>query len=217
MNESQGPAQAAGEEPLILVVDQDAGQREFIRRVLRESGFNAEAVASGEEALAAARLKRPELALLEVPLGEISGYEVCRTFRERFDEDIAIMFVSSHRTDPADRVAGLLLGADDYAEKPLHKDELLARVRGLLRRLGARRRRNAEMARGDLTPREFEVLELLADGANQDGIAKQLFITPRTVAKHIEHILAKLPAHNRAEAVSIAWQRRVRSAAYESP
>jgi DNA-binding NarL/FixJ family response regulator len=148
------------------------------------------------------------LVVLEVRLGDISGYEVCRALKEAFGDAIGIVFMSRDRTEPSDRVAGLLLGADDYLEKPLAGDELLARVRGLIRRLAPQPRPTADSAaESELTGRELEVLGLLADGLDQRTIAGRLFIAPKTVGKHIEHILQKLPARSRAEAVAIAYRR----------
>jgi DNA-binding response OmpR family regulator len=191
----------------VLVVDPDAEQREFLEAVLRRAGFRPEVVASGEAALEAAQRERPQLVVLEVRLGDISGYEVCRALREAFGQGLGIIFVSADRKDASDRVAGLLLGADDYLGKPLASDELLARVRALARRAGAYDHLTAPALRTGLTARELEVLQLLAEGHNQDAIAEQLIVSPRTVGKHIEHILAKLPARSRAEAVAIAYRR----------
>jgi two-component system OmpR family response regulator len=199
--------EAVGMEGPVLVVDPDPGQRSFIGALLVRAGFRTEAVATGEQALEAARLSRPRLVVLEVRLSDISGYEVCRALREEFGDGIGIVFVSADRTDPCDRVAGLLIGADDCLGKPLAADELVARVRALARRAGAYDHLNAPALRHGLTSRELEVLRLLADGENQHAIANRLFITPKTVAKHIEHILTKLPARSRAEAVAIAYQR----------
>jgi two-component system nitrate/nitrite response regulator NarL len=97
-------------------------------------------------------------------------------------------------------VAGLLLGADDYLPKPVRFDHLLARVR----RLVARSAPVAGPVAARLTPREQEILGLLADGLEQEAIADRLFITPKTVAKHIERILSKLGVHSRAQAVGLA-------------
>jgi DNA-binding NarL/FixJ family response regulator len=200
-------SQAIVPEAPVLVVDPDPAQRGLVRRLVERAGFRSEAVASGEEALEAARRERPQLVVLEVRLSDISGYEVCRALREEFGDQLGIMFVSGDRTDPSDRVAGLLIGADDYLPKPLSGDELLARVRALARRAGAYEHLKAPALQTGLTGRELEVLHLLADGHDQHAIATKLFITPKTVGKHIEHILTKLPARSRAEAVAIAYQR----------
>jgi DNA-binding NarL/FixJ family response regulator len=200
-------AAAVGIEGPVLVVDPDPGQRAFIGAVLARAGFHTEAVATGERALEAVRLRRPRLVVLEVRLGDISGYEVCRALREQFGDGIGIVFVSADRTDPCDRVAGLMIGADDYLCKPLARDELIARVRAVARRARHSEHLEAPPTQAGLTSRELEVLRLLADGCDQHAIATKLFITPKTVAKHIEHILTKLPACSRAEAVAIAYQR----------
>jgi DNA-binding response OmpR family regulator len=205
--------EAAAAVPLTpaLVADPDPRQRNFVRALLERAGFKAEAVATGEQALEAARRERPQLVVLEVRLGDISGYEVCRALREEFGDGLGIMFVSADRTDSCDRIAGLLIGADDYVGKPLARDELLARVRALARRAGAYDHLKAPALRHGLTGRELEVLGLLADGNDQQAIAARLFITPKTVGKHIEHILTKLPARSRAEAVSIAYRQGLHS------
>jgi DNA-binding NarL/FixJ family response regulator len=204
-------SQAAVQEAPVLVVDPDPAQRSLVRGLVERAGFRSEAVATGEQALESARRERPQLVVLEVRLGDMSGYEVCRALREEFGETLGIMFVSADRTDPCDRVAGLLIGADDYLGKPLARDELLARVRSIARRAGAYDHLNAPVLRNGLTERELEVLRLLAEGKDQHAIAEQLFITPKTVGKHIEHILTKLPARSRAEAVAIAYQRGLHS------
>jgi DNA-binding NarL/FixJ family response regulator len=97
-------------------------------------------------------------------------------------------------------VAGLLLGADDYLPKPVRFDHLIARVR----RLVARSASVAGPVASRLTLREQEILGLLADGLEQQEIADLLFITPKTVAKHIERILSKLGVHSRAQAIVLA-------------
>jgi DNA-binding NarL/FixJ family response regulator len=204
-------AAAVAPEAPVLVADPDARQRSLVGALLARAGFHAETVATGEEALEAARRRRPQLVVLEVRLGDMSGYEVCRALREEFGEGLGIMFVSADRTDPSDRVAGLLIGADDYLGKPLAGDELLARVRALARRAGAYDHLNAPALRAGLTSRELEVLQLLAEGNDQHAIAQRLFISPKTVGKHIEHILTKLPARSRAEAVAIAYRRGLHS------
>ncbi len=138
----------------------------------------------------------------------ISGYEVCRQLRERFGEQLPIIFVSGDRTEAHDRVAGLMIGADDYLSKPFVPDELVARVQRLLVRSeagnGTKGGSGARATR--LTEREQEVLQLLAEGLAQGAIAAELYISPKTVATHIQRILAKLEVHSRAEAVSQAYK-----------
>jgi DNA-binding NarL/FixJ family response regulator len=204
--DANGAAADSGEAP-VLVVDPDGEQSRHVASMLRRAGFRAKVVESGEQALAEARRERPQLVVLEVRLKDISGYEVCRALKDEFGEAVGIIFVSHDRTEASDSVAGLLIGADDYLGKPLAADELVARARGLARRTGAYEHLKAPALRTGLTPRELEVLQLLADGHNQHAIAERLVVSPRTVGKHIEHILAKLPARSRAEAVAIAYRR----------
>jgi DNA-binding NarL/FixJ family response regulator len=146
--------------------------------------------------------------LLEVNLPEIGGYEVCRALRDAFDGEMAIIFLSGERTTSADRVAGLLLGADDYVVKPFDPDEFLARVRSALRRHPASPRRAKDVPSVDrsLTTREREVLRLLASGQSQPEIATELFISPKTVGGHIQRVLTKLDVHSRAQAVALAHE-----------
>jgi DNA-binding NarL/FixJ family response regulator len=183
----------------ILIVDGDHRSRTLVSRVLERVGYATHGVATGEEALAVAKEQRPALVVLEVLLQGVSGYEVCRELKDEFGKALPIVFVSETRTEPGDRVAGLLVGGDDYLVKPFDPNELLARVRRLL---------PAPLANGPtarkLTRRELDVLSLLAEGLNQLEIAENLVISPKTVGKHIEHILAKLGVHNRTQAVALA-------------
>jgi DNA-binding NarL/FixJ family response regulator len=187
----------------ILVVDDDRADSEGICRLLADAGYETARVASGEEALSFADRERPELVILEVSLPGVSGYDVLRTLRERYGEQLPVILVSRDRADPLDRVAGLLLGADDYLAKPFAPDELTARARRLLVRSSV----EAEIPETDepkLTRREGDVLRLLAQGLDQPAIAKELVISPKTVSSHIQHILGKLGVHSRAQAVAAA-------------
>ena len=184
-----------------LVVDDDPGLLGLLSRLLELEDLEVTAVSSGEAALAAAREERPDLAVLDVNLPGLSGYEVCRALRELYGPTLPIVFVSGARTEPYDRVAGLLLGADDYLVKPFAPDELLARVRALLRRAAGERPRASR-----LTAREQQVLQLLAEGLSQRDISDSLVISPRTAGKHIERILEKLEVRSRAQAVAVAYR-----------
>ena len=186
----------------VLIVEDDECYRAFLVTALEAGGLPVRAVSTGAAALAAARFEPPVLALLDVNLPGLSGYEVCRALREEHGPGLPILFLSGSRTESFDRVAGLLIGADDYLVKPAAEDELLARVRALLRRAPVR----AAAPLLGLTPRELDVLRLLADGRRQAEIAGELVISSKTVATHIEHILAKLDVHSRAEAVALAYR-----------
>jgi DNA-binding NarL/FixJ family response regulator len=188
----------------ILVVDDDEGLRAWIAAVLRAAGFGVELAADGHEALAAAREHLVQAVVLDICLPGLSGYEVCRALKEERPE-LPILFVSGERVESFDRVAGLLIGGDDYLVKPVAPDELLARLRALLRRNGA----PAARSRNGLTRRELEVLRHLADGLGQSTIAELLGISPKTVGTHIEHIFQKLDVRSRAQAVAAAYRQRL--------
>ena len=150
----------------------------LVATLLEEAGYEVREAASGREALALADEERPALVLLDVVLPEVSGYELCRTLRERFGETLPIIFLSGSRTDPLDSVAGLTVGADDYIIKPFVPQELIARVRRALTRSAGLSRTNGAAANG-LTPREREVLSLLAEGLTQNEIADRLVMSPK--------------------------------------
>jgi DNA-binding NarL/FixJ family response regulator len=188
--------------PPVLVADADDGARAQLASLLLAAGYPVVEASSGEEALAAVRRTNPCAALLEIPLGGLSGYEVCRTVREELGESLPVMFVSGVRTESYDRVAGLLVGASDYLVKPYAPDELLTRVRNLLRL--SRPLPSAIFEK--LTRREREVLQLLADGLRQEEIAQRLFITRKTVGAHVVNVLRKLGVKSQAQAVAMAYR-----------
>lgn len=195
----------------VLVVDDDAAQRTLLRGLLERIGLDVVEAEDGEGALRSAARQQPRLVLLDVLLPLVGGYQVCHELRERYGEELPIVFISGARVESEDRTAGIMIGADDYVTKPFDPDELLARVRRLLRRgrspdTGLRRR--TEFA--ELTTRELEVLELMAGGFQQAEIAKRLVISPRTAGTHIQHILEKLDVRSRAQAVALAHMRGVR-------
>lgn len=190
-----------GAERVILIADGDPGFRRFAVRTLAVTGLKTTDVGCGRDALAVADERELALVVLEVRLEDVSGYEICRRLRDDHGESLPILFVSGDRTDASDRVAGLMIGADDYLAKPVAADELVARVRRHLRRL-----QTWNGAGVRLTAREREVLGLLAGGLAPSQIAASLGITPKTVATHVEHIYAKLGVHTRAQAVASAFR-----------
>jgi DNA-binding NarL/FixJ family response regulator len=198
-----------GAAPPILVADGDRATRRAIGGLLRRIGYETIEAKTGPEALELATRLQPALVILEVNLDEVSGYAVCRELRDAFGSEISVIFLSGHRTTPSDRVAGLLVGADDYIVKPFDSDELLARMRAALRRvlIEPTNHNDAPPPVGaSLTMREREVLELLAQGSSQPEIAAALVISPKTVGGHIQRVLTKLGVHSRAHAVAVAHQ-----------
>jgi DNA-binding NarL/FixJ family response regulator len=198
-----------GAPPPILVADGDHATRRAIGELLQRIGHETIEAKTGPEALELATRLQPAVVILEVNLEEVSGYAVCRELRDAFGGDISLIFLSGQRTTSSDRVAGLLVGADDYLVKPFDPDELLARVRAALRRNGAQPRRSKDALPpigASLTVREREVLRLLAHGLSQPEIAAGLVISPKTVGGHIQRILTKLSVRSRAHAVAVAYQ-----------
>jgi DNA-binding response OmpR family regulator len=167
----------------VLVVDDDAAFRELVGGILGRAGYRVTEAASGEEALEAARLDHPDVVLLDVRLPGLSGHEVCRKLRSELEETLPVLFVSGERVESFDRVAGFLVGGDDYLVKPFAPDELLERIRALVRR-----------ARGQsaLTSREREVVNLLREGLGADEIGDRLGDAPETVRHQIDEIFQKV-------------------------
>ena len=184
----------------VLVVDDDPLVVELVRLSLSEAGYSTCCATSGAEAMSVAVQEAIGAAVLDVNLPDGSGYEVCRELRRLYGPGLPIVFVSGDRMEAYDRIGGLLLGADDYLVKPFDPGELVARLKTLIRR--------ARAVHGErpLTPRELEVLTLLAEGLTQVEIADRLEITSKTVATHIERILGKLGVRSRAQAVAFAYR-----------
>jgi DNA-binding NarL/FixJ family response regulator len=189
----------------VLVVDGDPAFRAFVVDTLRNAGYRTREAKTGRDAFATSRRAEPTLVLLDLHLPDISGYEACRHLRESHGESLPIVLMSGTKTDDLDRVAGLLLGADDYLVKPIEAGELLARIHRVVLRSGASLvPLDSNPVIEKLTPREQQVLGMLADGLSQSEIAAALVISPKTVATHLQHILSKLEVHSRAQAVAIA-------------
>jgi two-component system response regulator MprA len=116
----------------ILVVDDDRSVRESLRRSLAFNGYQVELASDGQSALDAVLAQRPDAMVLDVMMPRLDGLEVCRRMRAAGDE-LPILVLTA-RDAVSDRVAGLDAGADDYLPKPFALEELLARLRALLRR-----------------------------------------------------------------------------------
>lgn len=186
----------------ILIADHDVETRSSVAALLRKAGYEVVETDSGDDVIDDVRRELPRVVILEVTLPGLSGYQVCHQLREEFGDGLPIILVSGERTEPFDCVAGILIGADHYMAKPCAPDELLARVRRLVRS----RAPVAPRVAMKLTTRETEVLRLLAEGLEQVEIAGQLFISRRTVGTHIENIMRKLGVRSRAKAVALAYR-----------
>jgi two-component system, OmpR family, response regulator MprA len=116
----------------VLVVDDDRHITEVLRRTLAYEGYTVEVARRGDEALRKVAERPPDLIVLDIMLPGITGLEVCKRLRAAGD-NVPILMLTAKDAVP-DRVAGLDTGADDYLVKPMELDELLARVRALLRR-----------------------------------------------------------------------------------
>jgi two-component system, OmpR family, response regulator MprA len=129
----------------VLVVDDDPQVLSLLRRILLVEGFEPDICEDGESALVKAQLEPPDLMVLDLMLPGLDGLEVCRRMRQMSQAPILML---TARDAVADRVAGLEVGADDYLVKPFAFEELVARVKALLRR--ARPQTSEELSFGDL-------------------------------------------------------------------
>ena len=120
----------------LLVVDDEATVRELLSAALRFAGFGVASAATGTEAVESAEEEPPDLVLLDVMLPDMDGFEVVRRLRELRTPSrgpVPVLFLTA-RDRQADKVTGLSLGADDYVTKPFDLEELIARIRAILRR-----------------------------------------------------------------------------------
>src|SRR5579875_2371660 len=169
----RGPGASVSARARLLVIDDDPQLLTALRRALAYEGYEVLTAESGEAGLRLARERPPDLVVLDVLLPGLDGLEVCR--RLRAGGDVPILMLTA-RDEVSDRVAGLDAGADDYLVKPFALDELLARVRALLRRRAPTTGGELRLAdltldpatrvvrRGGreltLTPKEFDLLAL---------------------------------------------------------
>src|SRR3954467_10556140 len=116
----------------VLVVDDDPGLRSLLVSVLEAAGLDVVEANDGGRAAAAVDEGARELVIRDVDVPGLSGYEVCHQLRAKF-ATLPILLLSGERVDSYDRVAGLLLGADDFMQKPFATDELLARARRMIK------------------------------------------------------------------------------------
>ncbi|WP_305971409.1 MULTISPECIES: phosphate regulon transcriptional regulator PhoB [unclassified Mameliella] len=124
----------AADQPTVLVVEDEAAQREVLTYNLEAEGFRVARAENGEEALVLIDEESPDIIVLDWMLPNVSGIEVCRQIKTRPDTRSVPIIMLSARSEEVDRVRGLETGADDYVVKPYSVIELMARVRAQLRR-----------------------------------------------------------------------------------
>ncbi len=164
----------------VLVVEDEASIASFVSLYLKNAGYLVHTAGTGQEALAQAEAKRPDLIVLDLMLPDVDGIEVCRRIRQNSDTPILML---TARDEDVDKIIGLEVGADDYLTKPFNPRELVARVKSVLRRSTPDRRERAsetiqhgdlhvdsgrrEVHVGDtevqLAPKEFDLLWELLD------------------------------------------------------
>ena len=204
----------------ILIVEDEAPMRTALADLLAAEGYRALTAADGERGLERALAEKPDLILLDVMMPKLDGFALCAELRRLANAVPVLMLTAKGQVD--DRVQGLDAGADDYLVKPFSTDELLARVRALLRRAGRATQRTLKLNLGGLeidlarqtavrggkpvhlTAKEFAMLRLLA-GAEGEPVTREKFLdavwgytafpTTRTVDNHIASLRGKIEAN----------------------
>ena len=170
--------------PDVLIVDDDQSVRDLLRMYFEKDQFTVRTAADGDEALAAAATRRPDLVILDIMMPGKDGYEVCRELRAH--GAIPIIFLTA-RDDEVEPIIGLEMGADDYVTKPFNAREIIARAKAVLRRSQSRpdeapkqplqfpqfdinpttREARINGVQVPLTPHEFDIVYLLATKPRQ--------------------------------------------------
>ena len=194
----------------ILVVEDDAALAVLLRDNLVYAGYTVDTAIRADDALAKASERRPDLVLLDLMLPDGDGFEVCRQLTDRSPRTSIIIL--SARQEQRDKVRALGLGADDYVTKPWGTDELLARIRAVLRRthpgLGrmqigrvlvdfSTREAFCEGSRMFMTTREFELLEFLVERQGQVALREEVLRTvwgyqESTLTRTVDTFIARL-------------------------
>lgn len=202
----------------VVIVDDHSLVRQGLRSLLQQYEDidvvgEAGAVA---EAVDVVKATAPDLVLLDLRLGEEEGVDVARALRAD-QVDVTILMLSVHDTSRHLREA-LAAGADGYLLKSVAADDLAAGIRSAVAgetvigqefvpKLLEDAQRGVPMGQPDVTKREQEVLELVADGLGNREIAEQLGISARTAQKHLENLFKKFTVHDRTELVAHAFRR----------
>ena len=173
----------------ILVAEDDRDIANLIAHYVQKAGWQAHLVASGDEALAYARNQPIDVAILDVMLPGISGLEVCRLLRaDKTTATLPIIMVTA-RAEETDRIMGLEIGADDYISKPFSPNELMARIRALMRRM---RRAEPEETKLSLGPLALDLsTHTVRDDAREFKLTAKEFMLLRYLLQHRDRVLSR--------------------------
>jgi len=198
----------------IYVVDDDNSVRDALSLVLTLEGFHVSSFAEGNSFLAAVRQHQPDCIILDVHMPGRSGLDLLKELRNQ-QCDVPLFIISGQGDIPM-AVDAIKNGALDFIEKPFNAEALVTRVREAIAaaaRLKAQPPLGSSLAarfpgRDLLTPREYQVLELIANGASNKVAGRQLGISPRTIEVHRARIMEKLGAKNTVDLVHIVLSDR---------
>ncbi len=205
-------------EQSILIVDDEEMVRRPLRKKLSWSGYHCEEASNAEEALEKLKSNTPDLVILDIKMPGKSGIELLREIRASYPETPVIIATAVTETNVATQCMNM--GAQDYICKPFSLDELMLSVYRAVdkkpRRLVDRssnllQHKEVESYTSPLTPREKEVINLIAQGYLNKQIANILGISDQTVKNHITSILEKLQVNRRTDAAIVALARGVLS------
>jgi two-component system, OmpR family, catabolic regulation response regulator CreB len=175
--------------PKVLIVEDEPGIADTLQYALRTEGFEPGWCATGEEALARIGEQMPALVILDVGLPDTSGFEVFKRIRET--SDVPVIFLTA-RSDEIDRVVGLELGADDYVAKPFSPRELVARVRGILRR--SAKPASVAVRPGETVPTAGVALPAPAIAVDEGRMQIRYYGRPLELSRYEFHLLRTLAA-----------------------
>lgn len=192
---------------LVYVVDDDASARKGVARLICSAGLTARTFTSGEEFLAAPRSKIPGCLILDVNLPGLNGLDLQKEIAET-DTEVPIIFLTGHGDIPM-TVRAVQAGAANFLTKPVDDDELLKAVRQALERSRLALAHETEMQElrdrhMSLTPRERQVMNLVASGLLNKQVGGELGISEKTVKAHRGQVMQKMKANSFADLVKMA-------------
>jgi FixJ family two-component response regulator len=197
----------------VYVVDDDASVRDALGVMLTLEGFQVFGFADGDSFLAAVRQHQPDCIILDVHMPGRSGLDILKELNQR--QSAIPLFIISGQGDIPMAVDAIKNGALDFIEKPFHAETLVTHIREAI--ATARQKSQAQTGsrlaphfpgRQLLTPREFQVLELIANGASSKEAGRCLGISPRTIEVHRARVMEKLGAKNTIDLVHIVLSER---------